>query len=162
MQKITNSLMVRVNRSRLDAELAAGRSPEISPQHGVRARQLVAPRNRDALARGWEHLLLSAGAPARGISGRVPIQRTRIRQAAPEIRALASALRASGPVPVRGVAIAYSLLTDGCSSPIYDPKARQDLGPMLTRAIGYLDPALPMAHDLIEPADERDRRRLGV
>ncbi len=162
MPKITTSLMVRANRSRIDAELAAGRPPEISPQHGLRACQLVAPRNREALARNWEHLLLAAGVPARGLSGRVPIQRTRVRQAASEIGTLASALRASGPVPVRGVAIAYSLLTDGSSSPIYDPKAKRDLGPTLTRAIGYLDPALPVVHDLLEPANERDRRRLGV
>ena len=154
--------MLRLNRTRVDADLAAGRAPETSPSHQLRACQLVAPRTRDALASDWERLLISASEHPRGISGRVPIQRARILQATPEIRTLVAALRASGPTPARGVAIAYLLLTDGSSSPIYDPKANQDLAPTLRRAIVYLDPALPLDHDLIERAGDLQRHPKGV
>jgi len=89
---------VRLNPARLDSDLAAGRSPETSSRHAARARGLVSPRMRDALASNWEHLLSIAHAPSGGLSHRAPIQRERVHRAEPEIRELIAALRVTGPI----------------------------------------------------------------
>ena len=86
----------------------------------------------------------------RGLSGRVPIRRERVNRAEPEIRELITALRATGPIPSRGVAIATSLLTDGCG-PIYNPKAPDNLGATVALAVEHLDPTLPLTHALSGP-----------
>lgn len=101
MANLFDNIVLRLNRARLDADLAAGRSPETSPRHAVRARGLVAPRMRHALASNWEHLLLTAQGPRRGPTNRAPIRRERVHRAQPEIRELITALRATGPIPAR-------------------------------------------------------------
>lgn len=135
--------MLRLDAARLDADLASGVPPETSPLHAARASRLVTPRIRQASAANWEHLLLISREPRRGLSGRVPICRERVQHAEPEIRELITALRAPGPVPARGVAIATNLLTDG-RGPIYNPKAAGELTSAVALAVQCLDPALPL------------------
>ena len=81
----------------------------------------------------------------------MPIRRERLHRAEPEIRELIEALRASGPIPARGVAIATNLLTDG-GGPIYNAKASDDLTATVIRAMKHLNPALPLVYDPIESA----------
>jgi len=139
--------MLRLNSARLDADLAAGVAPETSPLHAARARRLVASRMRDACAANWQHLLLISREPIRGLSGRAPICRERVRRAEPEIRELITALRTTGPIPARGVAIATHLLTDG-RGPIYNPGTPDDLSTIVALAVEHLDPALPLTQNL--------------
>lgn len=143
MRSLRDNFSARVNPGRIDGDLAAGVSPEASVQHAARARRLVTPRARRSLADNWEHLLLTSRRPAGGLPGRAPIRRTRVRRAEPEIRELIAALRATGPMPARGIAIAVTLLADG-RGPIYNPHAQDDLGAKLQLAIEHLNPALPL------------------
>jgi len=150
MPSLPDTIRLRLNSARLDADLAAGIAPEASPLHAARARRLVTLRIRHASAANWEHLLLTSREPRRGLSGRVPIRRERVNQAEPEIRKLITALRATGPIPARGVAIATSLLTDG-RGPIYNPKAPDNLTATVALAVEHLDPALPLTQALLGP-----------
>jgi hypothetical protein len=83
-----------------------------------------------------------------GLSHRVPIRRDRVHQAEPEIYELITALRALGPIPARGVAIATALLTDGLG-PIYNPNAPDDLAAAVALAVQHLDPTLPLNPNFI-------------
>lgn len=147
MSRLFDQILLRLDPSHVDRELAAGWPPEISPRHAIRARRLVAPRMRHALAGSLEHLLSIASGPLAGLSSRAPIHRERVRQAEPEIRRLIVALRAAGPIPVRGVAIAADLLTNG-RGPIYNPVAPADLTTTITLALEHLDPAVPLMPDV--------------
>lgn len=149
MRSLSDNILARLNPARLDGDLAAGASPEMSAQHAARARALVTPRARRALADNWEHLLLTSHRPVRGLSGRAPICRERVHRAEPEIQALIAALRATGPLPARGVAIAMTLIADG-SGPIYNPNVHDDLEATARLAISHLDPARPLTTSLIE------------
>ncbi len=148
MPYLLENILQRLNPARLDADLAAGRPPETSPQHAAHARRLATPRMRHALAANWEHLLLTAHGSTGGLSNRAPIRRERVRRAEPEIRNLIAALRATGPIFARGVAIAARLLTDG-SGPIYNAKASDDLTASAALAVEHLDPSLPLTQELI-------------
>jgi hypothetical protein len=149
MPNLRNNILLHLDRGRLDADLAAGRSPETSQIHATRAQRLVRPPARQALAASWEHLLAIANAPPHGISSRVPVCRERIRQAESEIGEMITALRTSGPMPVRGVAIAATLLSDGCS-PIYNPRTSEHLATLIAQAVKHLDPAVPLSCELLE------------
>jgi hypothetical protein len=150
MPTIAENIRLLLNAARLDADLAAGTAPEASPLHAARARRLVTPRIRHTSAANWEHLLLTSREPTRGLSGRAPIRRERVKRAEPEIRKLITALRATGPVPSRGVAIATNLLTDG-RGPIYNPRAPDTLTATLALAVEHLDPAQPLTQALSGP-----------
>jgi hypothetical protein len=149
MPNLLDNILLRLNPARLDADLAAGRPPETSPRHAARARSLVTPRMRHALASNWEHLLVTARGPTRGLTNRAPIRRERIHRAEGEIRELIAALRATGPIPARGVAIATRLLTDG-RGPIYNSEVPDDLTATVELALEHLDPTQPLSYDLIE------------
>lgn len=151
MRSLLDTILLRVSAPCLDAELAAGAPPETSPRHAARARWLVTPRRRGLLADGWEHLLVAARRSTGGLSNRAPISRERIRASEPEIREMIRALRANGPIPARGVAIATQLLTNGCG-PIYDNNARDDIKSTLDLALAHLDPALPLGDVIIQLA----------
>jgi hypothetical protein len=122
-----------------DEGLAAGRSPDGGRLRAARARALVAPACRDRLARDWESLLRAAGERPVPLDVRAPLCRRRILAAETDIRQLASALRAPLPVPVRGVAMAAMLLTDG-SGPVYNGACATDLGAAVQEAIRRTDP----------------------
>jgi len=122
----------------LDARLAAGASPESDPLIGLRARALVIPARRQQVASDWDRLVsLAREHPARA---RVPLPRDRIVAAEADIRVLQRSLRASAPVPARGVAIANALLADG-AGPVYNRHARADLRAAVQDAIRNLDPS---------------------
>jgi hypothetical protein len=143
-------ILSRLYPERLNADLAAGQPPETSPRHAAHARRLVGPRMRDALATNWEHLLVTAQGSTGGLSHRAPIRRERVHRADSEIRKLITALRATGPMPARGVAIAARLLTDG-RGPIYNPNVSDDLTATVALALEHLDPASPLTDELSAP-----------
>ncbi len=151
MPHVLDRILPRLSAARMDADLAAGRPPEASPRHAAHARRLVTPRTRHALAASWEHLLSTAHDPTGSLSNRAPIRRDRLQRAEPEIRELIAALRATGPIPARGVAIAKRLLTDG-SGPVYHAKAPDNLAATAALAVENLNPSLPLTHGLTEPS----------
>ncbi len=121
----------------LDARLAAGVSPESGRLIALRARALVVPARRRRLAGDWDRLVRVAR--ERPATARVPLRRDRIVAAEADIRELQRSLRASAPVPARGVAIASNLLTDG-AGPVYNRNSRVDLRSAVQEAIRQLDP----------------------
>jgi hypothetical protein len=149
MPSLLDIILLRLNPAPVNADLAAGWPPETSPRHAALARRLVTPRMRDALASNWEHLLVTAHGSTGGLSHRAPIRRERVHRADPEIRKLITALRATGPIPARGVAIANRLLTDG-RGPIYNPNVSDDLTATVALALEHLDPASPLSDELTE------------
>ena len=130
MSKLLDRVLAGFNQPRLDADLAAGASPEISDRHAARARYLANPQTRHMLADSFERVLVSVHEGPRGLSGRAPICRARIRSAEPTVVEVISALRRTGPAPARGGAIAMRLLTDGCG-PVYNPRSAEDLDALL-------------------------------
>jgi hypothetical protein len=123
----------------LDARLAAGAPPEGTRLLAVRARMLVSAGRRERLARNWDLLVRSARQRPAGRL-RVPLCRDRILAAEPDIRAMERALRARLPVPVRGVAMASSLLADA-TGPVYNRRSAVELGDALRAALAHLDPS---------------------
>ncbi len=133
-------LRARLQASTLDARLAAGATPDHDRLLAVRAGLLVEPRYRATLARYWTELLDRARRPRGLADPRIPLARGRVLAAEADIRELADDLRATRPVPPRGVALANLLLTDG-TGPLYSRGARRDLRAAVRNAIAHLDPA---------------------
>jgi len=133
-------VLARLRGPSLDEELAAGCSPDDDPLRAVRARWLVRPAVRAKLARDWERLVERAKLPPTLLGSRLAVCRSRVLDAAPDIRLLAASLRTPQPVPARGVAMAAALLADG-SSPIYERRSRDDLGARLREVRARLDPS---------------------
>ncbi len=129
----------------LDAQLAAGASPDGTRLLAVRARILVAPARRNRLARNWDLLVRAAKERPAGRL-RAPLCRDRILAAAPDILAMERALRAGLPVPARGVAMASSLLADA-TGPVYNRRSPVELRDVVRAAVTHLDPASDLMPD---------------
>jgi len=132
-------LLVRWRVRSLDAQLAAGRPVEGSRLRAIRADLLVAPATRADLADCWQDLLDRAVRARTVTDPRVPLLRERVRAVDADIRRMIRALRASAPVPARGVASASRLLTDG-TGPLYHAHSPQPLRLAVRDAIDQLDP----------------------
>jgi hypothetical protein len=138
--RVWDRLLVRWRVRSLDAQLAAGHRAEGSRLRAIRADLLVAPVTRADLADCWQEVLDRA-AQARGVTDpRVPLLRSRVRAVDADIRRMILALRASAPVPARGVAIASTLLTDG-TGPLYHAYSAQPLRAAVRDAIDQLNPS---------------------
>jgi hypothetical protein len=98
---------------------------------------------RHALAQGWRTVLVRAGRAPGGRSSRVALPRQSIEACESEIRAMVDALTRGAPLPVRGVATASWLLTDG-SGPLYQCGQPEELRAVLRRASVQLDPSTPL------------------
>jgi len=129
----------RVLGTSLDHQLAAGRSPEANRRLATRAENLVSPTARRALAQHWEHLFDLIGQPPAGCSARVPLCGDRIAKAEAEVREMIAALRADVPAPVRGVAMASLLLSDG-AGPLTNRGSTTDLRTAVREVTAQLDP----------------------
>jgi hypothetical protein len=139
-------IRARFLAARLDRELARGARPETNADLAARAVRLTSMRSRRELARSLQRIL-AAGLPA-GSRGRsmeanpparfasqphVPIRRDRVSRSASELAELAAHLVQPGPVPARGVAMVYQLLTDG-GGPLYRRACRDDLTALVEQA----------------------------
>jgi hypothetical protein len=133
-------LLVRWRVRTLDAQLAAGHRAEGSRLRAIRADLLVTPATRADLADCWQSLLDRAVSARTVTDPRVPLLRSRVRAVDADIRRMIRALRASAPVPARGVAIASTLLTDG-TGPLYHAHSAQPLRAAVRDAIRELDPS---------------------
>jgi hypothetical protein len=141
---LADTLRSRVYGASLDTQLAAGSAPESSRLLAARARDIVAPRRRRALAGYWERLLRVAHGYQRARrSPAIPVCADRVIAAEPAIRVLINQLQTPLPMPARGVAMARVLLTEA-TSPVYDRRARTDLVTAVEAAAAELDPARPL------------------
>jgi hypothetical protein len=133
--------LARMLSWRIDAELAAGRPPEWSRLHAVRADQLVSPAFRSELADNWEHVLgVAIGSATASTQARSILRRDRILEAEPRIRELVKLLRGQQALPAGGVASARDLLTDG-TGPLYSPVSGTKLSDAVAEVVARLDPA---------------------
>jgi hypothetical protein len=135
------------HRERLDAELARGTDPSASEELELRARQLLGRRGEIATA--LEGVDERAQRPY-AFTVEVPVRRAAVRDCSADLQALARRLRDQPPVDPHGVALAWSLLTNG-SSPLY-----LDSGVSLRHAIRSarlaLDPIAAPVHELATAA----------
>jgi hypothetical protein len=139
-------MLARCTAARLDRELAAGTSPEASARLAARAMLLTSINFRRDLAASVHRILAAAGEPAAGQPAavtparteaahppRIPLNRSRICQAARPLARLAGQLAKSGPVPVQGVAMISLLLADGMG-PLYHDARGDDLDDIIAKA----------------------------
>jgi hypothetical protein len=101
---------------------------------------LVSLEHRRASARNWEHLLDVIGRDRGRPYRRIPLCRERITAAEPDVRAMLCALETPLPVPVRGVAMAGLLLSDG-AGPLYNRRCSTDLSEAVHQVTGELSPS---------------------
>ncbi|MFY0405475.1 hypothetical protein [Solicola sp. PLA-1-18] len=109
-------MLARLHAHGLDARLAHDADPDASPLLAARAAWLVSTRHRAGLADEWLQVLGSTRGTGAVLDTRAPVARAAVRAAAPQITALADALRGPSPVDVATVARARRLLTDGTSA----------------------------------------------
>jgi hypothetical protein len=131
-------VLARCAAARLDRELAAGTSPEISVTLAARAIQLTSMTFRRDLATSVQRILAAAADPpaimpwrAASVERlRLPLNRAQISQLAGPLARLAGSLTAPGPVPAQAVAMASQLLADG-TGPLYHPVRGDDLAGLI-------------------------------
>ena len=130
-------LTARLRAASLDRELASGVAPESCGALTLRARRLIGPSARAALARQLRRVVNDARGGHVWMS-RVPVRRPEVLDAADELDVLADRLAAPGPVDVRGVAQVQLLLTDG-TGPLYFRGATEELRARVANALNRLD-----------------------
>jgi hypothetical protein len=132
-------LTARLRAAKLDRDLAAGASPDGTAPLALRAQKLMRLSARIDLARSLQRVLDDASQPAPIYTARAggPQYRARVSGAASELHALIERLLTPGLLPIRGLAEAYLLLTEG-SGPLYSPNG--DLRAAAHNALQALDP----------------------
>lgn len=134
--RVRDRLIARWRPMKLDRQLAAGTSPEVSAALLRRARALLAPRTRRGLARSVERIVAETPqAPL--LSARVPVRRSEVRRSRDDLRLLAQRLAAPTPVAVQGVAKVRLLLSDG-SGPLFWGRSADELSGRIRQAIEAL------------------------
>jgi hypothetical protein len=135
----------RMQRNRLDAELAAGADPSDSRLLAFRAAQLQTPAAREELARALIAAVTDAegGAPANVVHP----QRGEARACSDQLIALAGRLRSHHPVEVRGAAMVALLVNDRLHRP-----GNQRLADAAAEAHSALIPAPDVERDLATAA----------
>jgi hypothetical protein len=142
-RRLSDRVLARVFGGSLDSQLALGQPPESTVLRAARAQHIVSLRQRQAMARDWDHLLRVSRHAGAARQRRLPLCADRVRAAEPAIRELMTLLAAPLPVRARGVAMASVLLTDA-TSPVYNRNSSVDLATALAAAIAQLDPAQPL------------------
>jgi hypothetical protein len=134
---LRDRLMARLQAHALDRELARGVAPETCGALTLRARTLIGPSARAALARQLRRVVSDVRGGHVWLS-RVAVRRPAVLDAADELEVLADRLAAPGPVDVRGVAQVQLLLTDG-TGPLYFPSETEELRARVANALGRLE-----------------------
>jgi hypothetical protein len=124
----------------LDGELAAGQPPEDRWLRAVRANVLAAPATRRELAVNWRRLVARTRMTHSMTLGPVLARGVQTAEANELVDQLADRLSATAPVPVRGVALALGLLTDG-AGPVYRPQSPEHALAALAEVIRALTPS---------------------
>lgn len=141
-------MLARALGASLDGQLAAGRPPEAALLLASRARHIVSPRGRQAVAGDWDHLLEVARHGQRTGPRAIGVRADLIAAAEPAIRELVRRLIIPLPVRAQGVAMASVLLTDA-TGPVYRRDSPISLAAALEAAITQLDPALPLGYGTV-------------
>lgn len=119
-------MRVRIHRTALDRQLAAGADPITDADLARRADQLTAADVRARIATSIELVIEDAAGPVPVLSPRVPLARGAVNACASRLRAIAGRLRSDRSVPARGVAQAAMLIREG-SSPLYAVGSSEDV-----------------------------------
>jgi hypothetical protein len=136
---LLTAVRARVRAGSLDRRLAAGAPPWESPVLAARALQITNERSRRNLARTLERLAERAERSAPGsLSAVVPVCRSEVRAALPQIMSVAARLRDDAPVDARGIARLVALLSDG-AGPLYVTGRPGALGSLLDDVSRDLD-----------------------
>lgn len=136
--RLRDRLLARFRAGALDAELAAGASPESSVVLALHAGFLCRPSQRRVLARSLT--LIAAAAESTGASRlKTPVCRRAVRRARSELHSVIGRLAAAGPVDVRGVARIRRLLADG-TGPVYRESAPDQLRNELRAVLAAMEP----------------------
>jgi hypothetical protein len=115
-------LSVYLTRAKLDREIARGRSPEATPGHRLRARQLTEPGTRRRAAGSLRGIVEYADrCPQARMFSAVVVECAAVRSGREAILGLAERLEGPAPVSARGLARIHTLLTDGLGSPLFNP-----------------------------------------
>lgn len=133
-------LLARVLASSLDRQLAAGRPPRSSHALTVRAREIVSPAARRALAQRWANVLDQAARRPVPRSPRAPLRRGAVITAAEDLQQMISVLTSGLPINARSAAMASWLLRDG-TGPLYNHHSPIELGTIVrdaTKRMGSL------------------------
>ena len=111
---------VYLRADKFDRALARGANPGDSAELGLRASQLVTPRERERIAQSIDGLLYLANLDRRSYLGwsRIPFDRERVRDNRFQLAELAETLRSRATPSAQGVAMARQLMTD-FRGPIY-------------------------------------------
>ena len=134
---LRNRLVARLRAHALDQQLARGVAADSDVALTLRARALIGPSARTALARQLRRVVSDARGGRVWLT-HVPVRRAEVLDAADELGVLAERLAAPGPVDVRGVAEVQLLLSDG-TGPLYFRGATDELRARVANALSRLD-----------------------
>jgi hypothetical protein len=139
--RVRDRAVARSRSSRLDRDLADGKSPDATVTLAIWAQHLVSSTSRWKLARALEHLSAVARRSPDSCPSRVPICAEAVREAQAHLRALTDRLESQTLVAPRGIAMLRLLLADGCG-PLYGRgQDRQHSLPTVLQAVqAALDP----------------------
>lgn len=115
-------ILTRLQRRKLDRQLAAGAGPNARPLLRERARQLLTDEARRSIAESLRRVLDDASSPPQQFSSRVPIAREAIRDARRDLEEVIEHLNAPSYLCPQGIAQLSLLLTEG-TSPLFGPAA---------------------------------------
>jgi hypothetical protein len=136
-------MRVAIHRDVLTRELAAGAPPELSPELGLPAAQLVSPRARRQVARTWRGTVKEAHQPPMTRAYFSIIRRNAVINAEDAINAVVARLTSRQPVAAEGMARLHRLMTDGMDSPLYSPAEPGALRRQIVLATQAMDPQQP-------------------
>jgi hypothetical protein len=141
-------LSVRLQRHRLDSQLALGRDPDTSPELMLRAWQLVQPSSRRAVAKAVRRVVKRSQEPRpNGLTAVVPVSREAVVRRREGLLGLADAIEHSERARACGVARALELITDP-SGPLFNPAQSHLLGPAIWGvADGLHEPTVDGLHE---------------
>jgi hypothetical protein len=111
---------VRLQRHKLDRQLAMGADPNTNALLRERARQILTEKNRRSIAASLRRFLDDASSRPRPFSSRVPIARKAICDSRWDIEEIIRRLNAPTYFCPQGLAQLSLLLTDG-ASPLFGP-----------------------------------------
>jgi hypothetical protein len=138
-ERVRLALIARWRAAELDRDLAAGASPDASALLALRGQRITSRRHRARTADGLARAARDARAATRGFSAAVAPDRREVLAARTVLAAVERRLRAAEPASAQGVAVLWSLLTDG-TSPLYRPSEHGMLGRRLRAAAAVFEP----------------------
>ena len=136
--RVRDRLQTRVRAAKLDAELAAGASPESSVLLALHAGLLCRPSRQRLLAHSLKRIA-AAGETPWGARSMAPVCVRAVRNARIELEGVIERLTDAGPVDVQGVAKVRRLVADG-TGPVYRESVPYQLRNELRAALAAMEP----------------------